>query len=154
MRINIYYKEGKKDFLLLKHQNEDVYSFINLTDSYISDEKYASKEKALECLEIKKINNEIKNYKVVDDNSFLDDGIFIGNYFVPNQNPKKINCTTDELIYDNNKIIGLKELKFTCDNCSTPMVVMYGPHGHFIGCPNWKTSNGCKKNTIKLNIVK
>lgn len=153
MRIKIYSKNGNKDYLLLKHRTKPLYSFINLTDSYIDELEFSNTDEAIKYLDSQKTSEEIKDYKIVDDNSFLEDGIFIGNYFVPNKNPKKINCTKDELIFEGTKIVGLKKLKFTCDNCSSPMTVMYGPHGYFIGCRNWKTSDGCKHNTIRLNIL-
>lgn len=139
--------------MLLKHKDKPSYSFINLSDGYIDETIFQDKNQAIEYLDKQKEFGEIKDYKIVDDNTFLEDGIFIGNYFVPNSNPKKINCIRDELIFEGTKIVGLKNLKFTCDNCSSPMTVMYGPHGYFIGCKHWNTSESCKKNTIRLNIL-
>lgn len=153
MRIKVYLKSGIKDVMLLKHKERTEYSFVNLTDGYIDEMTFSSKDNAISFLNSKKESEEIKNYKIVDDGSFLEDGIFIGNYFVPNSNPKKLNCTRDELIFEDNKIVGLKKLKFTCDNCSSPMTVMYGPHGYFVGCKHWNSSESCKKNTIRLNIL-
>lgn len=153
MRIKLYLTDSNKDYLLLKHREKSTYSFVNLNDNYIDNLEFEDINKAIEYLDKQKESKEIKGYKIVDDNSFLEDGIFIGNYFVPNNNPKKINCTRDELLFDGNRIIGLKKMKFTCDNCSSPMSVIYGPHGYFIGCKNWKTSDGCKHNTIRLNIL-
>ena len=153
MRIKVYLKDDTKDYLIVKYKNKPKYSFINLTDGYIDDLEFDNISKSLEYLDEQKSNNSIKGYKVIDNDTFLEDGIFIGNYFVPNKNPKRINCTRDELIFDGNKIVGLKKLKFTCDNCSSPMNVIHGPHGYFLGCANWKTSPSCKKNTISLNIL-
>jgi hypothetical protein len=86
----------------------------------------------------------------INDNS--DNDILFGNNVVPDKNPKVFECEKDDLIYEKNKIVGIKGIKFTCDNCSSPMNVMHGPYGFFIGCHNWKKSEDCKKCTIKLTI--
>jgi len=86
------------------------------------------------------------------DNSY--DEITFGNNVVPDKNPKLFECDKQDLIYEKDRITGIKGIKFTCDNCSSPMNVIYGPHGFFIGCHKWKKSEDCKANTIKLNIRK
>lgn len=153
MRIKVYTKDGQKDLLLLKNKQENSYSFVNLNDEYIDSNKFPTKDDAIRYLDEKKASRHLQNYKIVDDKSFLDDGVFIGQYFVPNKNPKKINCKRDDLIFEGPRIIGVKGMKFTCDNCSTPMHVMRGANGFFFGCNHWKTSESCKKNTITLNIL-
>lgn len=153
VRIKIYTETEHNDILLLKHKNLESYSFINLSKGYIETGSFESTEEAFKYLDREKEKGKIKNYRIVDDDTFLEDGVFIGNYFVPNKNPKKINCCKDDLVYEGKKIVGVKKMKFTCDHCSGPMSVIKGPHGFFLGCLNWKTSPECKKNAISLNIL-
>jgi hypothetical protein len=80
--------------------------------------------------------------------------ILFGDNIIPDKNPKKFECNDDDLIREGYRIIGIKGIKFTCDNCSSPMNVIRGPYGFFIGCHNWKKSDECKKNTITLTIKK
>lgn len=82
------------------------------------------------------------------------DDIMFGGNVIPDTNPKVFECDERDLIYEKNRIVGIKGIKFTCDNCSCPMHVLKGQYGFFLGCHSWKTSEACKKNTITLKIKK
>lgn len=76
----------------------------------------------------------------------------IGKTKIASKNPKVYICKRSDIILKDNEPV-LKKIRFTCDNCSAPMIIKDGKYGPFLACPNWKKDKKCAENTIKI-IVK